>query len=115
MVYQSAARSRTASVLQLIHPGSPLLLAVQYEITPLFIKMPPGRIDERLVHNEFFIHRAVLLRDYSGFLLHSGELQPEIRTDALFMICSILRYCYILWYIVRHACGPTHKGHEDLS
>jgi len=77
--------------------------------------MPPGRIDERLVHNEFFIHRAVLLRDYSGFLLHSGELQPEIRTDALFMICSISRYCYILWCIVRHACGPTHKGHEDLS
>jgi len=77
--------------------------------------MPPGRIDERLVHNEFFVHRAVLLRDYSGFLLHLVELQTRIRTDVLFMICSILRYCYILWYIVRHACGPTHKGHEDLS
>ena len=30
LVYQSAARSRTASVLQLIHPGSPLLLAARY-------------------------------------------------------------------------------------
>ena len=58
--------------------------------------MPPGRIDERLVHNEFFVHRAVLLRDYSGFLLHLGELQPRIRTDALLTICSILRYCYVL-------------------
>jgi len=110
LVYLSAARSRTASVLRLIASDFALLLSLHP-----FTLQQSDPIDERLVHNEFFVHRAVLLRDYSGFLLHLDELQSRIRTDALFMICSISRYCYILWCIVRHACGPTHKGHEDLS
>ncbi len=31
------------------------------------------------------IHRAMLKRDYYGFLLHEGELQPSIRTKDGFM------------------------------
>jgi len=91
VVYLSAARSRTASVLRLIASNFEMLLSVN----PFtFQQFDP--IDERLVHNEFFVHRAVLLRDYSGFLLHAGELQPTIRTDVVLTICSTLRYCYVL-------------------
>lgn len=31
------------------------------------------------------IHRAILKRDYYGFQLHEGELQPSIRTTGGFM------------------------------
>ena len=31
------------------------------------------------------IHRGVLIRDYSRFRLHVGELQPTIRTEIGFM------------------------------
>jgi len=27
------------------------------------------------------IHRALMIRDYWGFQLHEGELQPSIRTE----------------------------------
>ncbi len=30
------------------------------------------------------IHRGMLIRDYYGFQLHEGELQPSIRTMARF-------------------------------
>src|SRR3989344_769550 len=30
------------------------------------------------------IHRAIMTRDYWGFQLHEGELQPSIRTEAKF-------------------------------
>jgi hypothetical protein len=40
--------------------------------------------DGRLVHIESLFHRAVLIHDYSEFLLHVGEFQPTIRTITLF-------------------------------
>lgn len=30
------------------------------------------------------IHRAIMTRDYWGFQLHEGELQPSIRTEVKF-------------------------------
>ena len=31
------------------------------------------------------IHRAIMTRDYWGFQLHEGELQPSIRTEVKFV------------------------------
>lgn len=36
--------------------------------------------DVQLVHQAYKIHRAMLIHDYSEFLLHAGEFQPTIRT-----------------------------------
>lgn len=33
------------------------------------------------------VHRGILIRDYSQFLLHEGELQPPIRTREAFEDC----------------------------
>jgi len=48
--------------------------------TTLLTGIQWGRCDGQLVHIECFIHRAVLIHDYSEFLLHVGEFQPTIRT-----------------------------------
>ena len=47
------------------------------------------------------IHRGMLIRDYSRFRLHAGELQPAIRTETAFgdLLClaallpSVDRHC----------------------
>lgn len=49
-------------------------------ITTLFTMRTLLRCDGRLVHIECFVHRAVLIHDYSEFLLHVDEFQSTIRT-----------------------------------
>jgi len=51
---------------------------------PNFIIYSLSSRDEQLVHPRDDIHRVVMIRDYSEFLLHVGEFQPTIRTLIFF-------------------------------
>ena len=51
---------------------------------PNFIIYSLSSRDEQLVHPRDDIHRVVMIRDYSEFLLHMGEFQPIIRTLIFF-------------------------------
>ncbi len=42
------------------------------------------------------IHRGMLTRDYYGFQLHEGELQPSIRTMSWFRDCLHLSVLKII-------------------
>ena len=62
---------------------------------PNFITHSLSSRDEQLVHSRDDVHRVVLIRDYSEFLLHMGEFQPIIRTLIFFddqLIVTILRH-----------------------
>jgi hypothetical protein len=51
---------------------------------PNFITHSLSSRDEQLVHSRDDVHRAVLMRDYSEFLLHMDEFQSIIRTLIFF-------------------------------
>ena len=80
-VYQSATRSRTASVLQLHKSHG--CCHVSYNIT-YFCSIPLPSRDVQLVHLKYNLHRDILIHDYSEFLLQVAEFQTTIRTEQLF-------------------------------
>lgn len=87
-VYQSATRSRTASVLQLhkshgcCHVSS--FPIYDWELITYFCSIPLPSRDVQLVHLKYNLHRDILIHDYSEFLLQVAEFQTTIRTEQLF-------------------------------
>ena len=81
----------------MIQPQIPLRLPC-YDLTPLAkyrfehgtLSVPSpiphsGGLTGGVCKEQGRIHRAILKRDYYGFQLHEGELQPSIRTKEGFM------------------------------
>ena len=67
-----------------------LLAESQFELPKeekSLLKPNSGGLTGGVCKEQGHIHRGMLIRDYYGFQLHEGELQPSIRTMTRFRDC----------------------------